>query len=534
MITIMKTNNIFAFAILAAGSLLSTACSDSFLDVENPTGEVLEDYYTTDEHIQEALIAAYDPIHWPDWGLGQYNALNIDAEIMGDNFWVGGATKTDMQNWHMLMNYEANENNTLSSLWTVDYSGIKRCNDVLKYLPWGTDLTQENSKLYEMQARLLRVFYYNMLWHYFGNVPFYLENLNEPPYTAPQYTADEVYAELIAELEAVIESDVLPLKYYKKVNDAGQQVDDEGQLGRVTQALAYMIYAEMVMYQNDEARFAKALTYMKEIIASPQFSLNPSYAAIWATEGEWCDESIWEINYEQTNNERGWGAPLAIGGTVLPTLISPNSFAGDDKWGSGNDGWGFMPMRQETYDMFAPNDVRRDATCWVIPQDVNYTQRYQDTHIWLQKYRPEDKNFQNATGDKNLNYNNNLRMYRYAETLLNAAELSLRTGGSADGEAKTWLNEVRTRAGLGALATVTVDDVLTERRLEFVGEGKRYFDLVRAEGISGVSAQNKATTALVPDAYGYRTNSWSAKKKYIPIAQGELDSDPALVQNDYK
>lgn len=84
------------------------------------------------------------------------------------------------------------------------------------------------------------------------------------------------------------------------------------------------------------------------------------------------------------------------------------------------------------------------------------------------------------------------------------------------------------------LQTFTVDDVLTERRLEFVGEGKRYFDLVRAEGISGASASNKATTALVPDEYGYRTNSWTAKKKYIPIAQGELDSDPALVQNAYK
>ena len=137
----MKTNKILAIGLLAAATVLTTGCSDSFLEVENPTGEPLEDYYTTDEHIQEALIAAYDPLHWPDWGLGQYNALNIDGEIMGDNFWVGGATKTDMQNWHMLFNYEANENNTLGSLWTVDYSGIKRCNDLLKYLDWGTDVT---------------------------------------------------------------------------------------------------------------------------------------------------------------------------------------------------------------------------------------------------------------------------------------------------------------------------------------------------------------------------------------------------------
>ena len=527
----MKTNKILAIGLLAASTTFVTVgCSDSFLEVDNPTGEPLESYYNTDAHIQEALIAAYDPIHWPDWGLNQYNALNIDGEIMGDNFWVGGGSKTDMQNWHMLANYTGDENNTLGSLWTVDYSGIKRCNDVLKYLDWGKDLTPENRQLYEMQARLLRVYYYNMLWHYFGNIPFYLENLSTPPYTAPQLKADEVYANIITELEAVIDSKVLPLKYYKNASGG----NDEGQRGRVTQAMAYMIYAEMVMYQNDEARFPKALGYMKELISGGQYALNPDYANIWATEGEWCDESIWEINYEQTNNERGWGSPLAIGGTVVPTLISPNSFTGDALWSAGGDGWGFMPMKKETYDMFADNDTRRAATCWVIPQEVSYTLRYQDTHIWLQKYRPEDKNYKQSVGDQNLNYNNNYRYYRFAETLLNAAELSLRTGGSATGEALTWINKVRERAGLDALTTVSVDDVLTERRLEFVGEGKRYFDLVRAEGISGASAANKATGVLVPDELGYRTNPWSPKKKYIPIAQGELDSDPALVQNDYK
>ena len=30
-------------------------------------------------------------------------------------------------------------------------------------------------------------------------------------------------------------------------------------------------------------------------------------------------ESIWEVNYEDGNNERGWGSPLAIGDTLLPT-----------------------------------------------------------------------------------------------------------------------------------------------------------------------------------------------------------------------
>ena len=503
----MKKNNIFMMGLFVAATLFTTGCSDSFLEVDNPTGEPLEEYYTTDAHIQEALVAAYDPLHWPDWGLGQYNALNIDAEIMGDDFWVGGANAADMQNWHMLFNYVADENNTLSSLWTVDYSGIKRCNDVLAYLPLGTDLTEANRASYEMQARTLRVFYYNMLWHYFGNVPFYLENLSNPPYTAPQLTADEVYDQLIVELEAIIDSNVLPMRW------------DDTQAGRVSQAMAWMMYAEMVMYQNDESRYSKALQGMQAIINSGLYALNPDYANLWEESGEWCSESIFEINYEDANNERGWSSPLAIGGTVLPTLIAPNSWPGGDGW-DGGDGWGFLPVRVETYDMYAEGDVRRDATCWDV-RGVTYTERYQDTHIWLAKYRPFTENNKDAGFDNNLNYNNNYRYYRYAETLLNAAELSVRTGG---GNAATYLNEVRSRAGLGNI-DATIDNIIEERHLEFVGEGKRYWDLVR----TGLAA-----SVLIPDQYGYRTNAWTESKKYIPIAQAEIDAaQGTLVQNNY-
>lgn len=493
----MKTKNIYIMGMLLAASL-TTACSDDFLEVENPTGEPLKEYYTTDAHIQEALVAAYDPLHWPDWGLNQYNALNIDAEIMADDFWVGGSNITDMANWHKLFNYEGDQDNTLSSLWGVAYSGIKRSNDVLLYLTYAEgNLTEENRASYEMQARTLRVFYYNMLWHYFGNIPFYLVNL-EPPYTAPQYKADEVYAELIVELEAIIDSKVLPMRW------------DDSQSGRVSQAMAWMMYAEMVMYQNDESRYSKALTGMNEIIGSGLYDLNPNFAEIWEETGEWCVESIFEINYNDNNNERGWSSPLAIGGTVLPTLIGPNGWPGGDGFNSGADGWGFLPVRVETFEMFEEGDVRRDATCWDV-RGVEYTDRYQDTHIWLKKYRPQSANNADATFDNNLNYNNNYRYYRYAETLLNAAELIAR--GAGQGDAEALLGKVRSRAGLENVAA-TVDNIIEERHYEFVGEGKRYWDLVRS---------GKAAEVLVPDSYGYRTNAWTPNKKHIPISQSEID-----------
>ena len=463
-----------------AVAMTFTSCGEDFLDVKNPSGEPLEEYYTTNETINEALTSAYAPLHWPDWDNVGYNDLTVDAEIMGDDFWVGGASITDNQHWHRLFNFEADGNNTLATLWTDFYSGIKRCNDCIKYCSWvGNDVTNRESA--EMQARLLRVYYYNILWHYYGNVPFYLE------------------------------SKVLPMRW--KANDAG----------RVSQAMAYMLYAEMVMYQNDTQRYQRALGYMKEIIASSDYNLNPNYAALWQESGEWCSESIFEINYNDDMAQRDWGvAALNAGGSVLPTLISPNQWPGGDGWNAGEDGWGFLPVRLETYNMFAEGDVRRDATIGDV-RGSSYTERYQDTHLWLAKYRPYSDNNKDCPTSKNLNYNNNKRVYRYAETLLNAAELLIATNGSAS-EALGYLNEVRTRAGLAGYTECNLENILNERHMEFCGEGKRYFDLVRT---------GYAASVLVPDKYGYRTNSWTPSKKHIPLAQSELDADPTLVQNNY-
>ena len=57
-----------------------------------------------------------------------------------------------------------------------------------------------------------------------------------------------------------------------------------------------------------------------------------------------------------------------------------------------------------------------------------------------------------------------------------------------------------------------------------MGEGKRYWDLVR----SGL-----APTVLKAANHEYRQTDWTESKKYWPIPQGEIDKDPNLVQNNY-
>lgn len=92
-------------------------------------------------------------------------------------------------------------------------------------------------------------------------------------------------------------------------------------------------------------------------------------------------------------------------------------------------------------------------------------------------------------------------------------------------KAHRYLNDVRHRAGLQIEKQPTIDNIIDERRLEFVGEGKRYWDLIRT---------GKAAATLTPDEYGYRTNTWSPNKKYLPIPQSEIDkSNGTLTQNPY-
>ena len=54
----MKKNIFLAMA--TSAMMLTTSCSDSFLEVNNPTGEPLEEYYTSEETLEEKY--GYDEV----------------------------------------------------------------------------------------------------------------------------------------------------------------------------------------------------------------------------------------------------------------------------------------------------------------------------------------------------------------------------------------------------------------------------------------------------------------------------------------
>ena len=505
----MKLNKILLFGILGAGAMGVTSCTTEWLETSPNQSVNIEQYYTTDAAIREALVAAYDPLHWYDY-FGTYNALNLQAEIMTDQCYPGGNDPNDFSEWKAMFNFNVAPTQVMTGNYSTSYSGIKRCNDVLFYIEnYAADaLTPENRAFYEAQARVLRVFYYNQLWKWWGNVVYYTTNLSGN-FLGTQYTADEVYDFIITDLEEVIAMKALKWK------------SETLNVGQVTTPTAYMLYTELVMYQNDKARYPQALEYMKEIINSSEYNLHPDFSEIWDTDHEWCEESIFEVNYSDAAGNRDWGWSNGPGGTVSPKVTGARGY--DMRDGIHQDGWGGCTIRHSCYESYDANDLRRDVSIWT-PEEGSYQKGDQDTGHFIGKYAPLQGANAGAVADQSLNFNNNLRIYRYSEALLNAAELVV--DGAGSGDAQGWLDAVRSRAGLGSVAA-NKDNIIQERAWEFLGEGKRYWDLIRT---------GKASSVLVPDdevANG-RKGSYSDSKKYLPFPQSEVDqAQGTITQNAY-
>lgn len=500
---------------IVAALLLSvtfSSCGEKWLEADPHSQMNIDEYYTTTARIHEALVAAYDPLQWFDWNNVQYCPIPLIYEVMADDIYPGGADVNDNRHYHLMFDFIAEPTTVCSSVWTVAYSGVKRANAVHQFMPGVKDISDEEKALYLAEASVLRSYYYCQLWKLWGNIPHYEKNL-EPPFICEQSKADDVYAAVIADLEAAINTGALPMKRTTEI-------------GRVTYAAAAMLYAEMVLYQKDKDRMQKALDYLETVIGSGEYAL-ADLGNMWEQAGEWSSETIFDINYFSDGASRSWSAPLTAGGTVLPRLMGINGMKNSDKF---QNGWGFGPMTESAAKLFEDGDLREPVTVYEPAVDepaAEYEARYQNTGYFLAKYLPRKDGLEDkAGGDDDLNWNNNIRIYRYAETLLYAAELIAVHGCAGKGSADAYLNEVRTRAGLGTVSA-TLETIMHERHLELMGEGKRYWDLIR----TGMAAQ---TLTPEKDLGGYRTNSWTESKKYLPIPQTEIDAaQGTLTQNNY-
>lgn len=509
----MKKYKILAIVAFLSIGMMATSCGDDFL-TSSPTEKPMAGAAATEGTILSSLGAAYQILLFDSYANSNYNAILLMSDLRSDDIYKGGGDAGDQAALYSLSQFNMSAAESLSGLWSIYFTGLARCNNAIIACANAKGVKADKLKQYNAEAHFLRAYYVHLLWKFFGNIPYFAEPLDDP-YMTEQITADEVYTKIIADLDVACEDGAMAMS-----NNSGTDK------GRACRAAALMLKARVVMYQKDQSRYSEVANDMATIIKSDEFDLMEDFDAIWSDENEFCKESIFESN--QLPEGKTWSAAWQGYGTNLPAFISPNELKDPD--GVFKGGWGFGPVRQSAYDMYEEGDLRRDASIndW---REASYGKRFQDTGLFQRKYAARE-GYNPPPGDVDLNYCNNLRIFRYAETLLNYVEL-VDMDGIAEQQgvsAQDCFNKIRKRAfGVEKPLEATAANIKAERHKEFLGEGMRFYDLVRWGDAVTVLTEN--------DAEHNSVRTYSDNKKLIPIPLSEIEKTKGtefeLQQNGY-
>ena len=458
----MKKYNIQLTFLSLLAAVLMVACGDDFVEVE-PINENSEDFFNSEEDYQDALVGAYD--------LLQATYLNVMVgEIASDNTLAGGESATDTPGIQEIDNMTHTPvNQQLRDIWGWMFAGVNRANYILEF----QDKIEFSGKDQIIaQARFLRAYYYFELVKWFGDVPLAVDQrlLFGDQFNVDRTPKAEVYAQI--EQDLIFAAETLPAT--------------QAEEGRITSGAARALLGKAYLYQD---KFTEAASALDQVIAGP-YDLVDDYSTIFELEGENNIESVFEVQYTDKEGA-GFGCLQCSEGNVAVGFNGIRNYSGP----LFDSGFSFNVPVQEAYDAFEPGDSRRDIAILNIEEfaaanGATYNEGYEHTGFYNRKYiaRKGDANL----GDANLTNPNNYRSIRFADVLLMAAEAHNRKANPNDALARQYLNRVRRRAfgdtdhDIAASGATLTDFILEERRLELVGEGHRFFDLVR----TGRAAQN--------------------------------------------
>ncbi len=428
------------------------ACSDEFVDVDSQD-ENSEDFFNSEDDYQNALIAAYDPLH--------STYLNVMlGEIASDNTLAGGESAIDVPGIQEIDDMiHTPVNQQLRDIWSWMYGGVNRANFIMEFQD-KTDFQGKEGVI--GQARFLRAYYNFELVKWFGDIPFKIDSRIQfgDQFELPRTPKEEVYA--LIEQDLIYAADNLPYV--------------QAEVGRVTKGAAQGLLGRVYLYQD---KFSEAAQVLEELINNGPHDLLADYSTMFENDNENNIESVFEIQYTDQEGA-SFNCLQCSEGNVAVGFNGIRNYTGP----VFESGFSFNVPTQEVVDEFEPGDIRLDTAildieAWAEETGATYQEGFEHTGYYNRKYiaRQGDLN----TGDPNLTNPNNYRAIRFADVLLMAAE-ALNRGGIDDGRAQTYLNRVRSRAGLPdvvASGQTLTNAIYHERRVELVGEGHRFFDLVR-------------------------------------------------------
>ena len=588
----MKKNNIYnkvlagaIYCLLTPVSCLLTSCEDK-LDVSNPNQQTTATFGNTADDLEENVIAAYNHIRME----GTYARVGYTLDVCrGDEVW------NSSQVW-----YEPFDDLNVSFTdeigqwsWRDWYYTINVCNFTLSRC--GEDNSALNDQMKHIKGQMLflrGLAYYNLAGYYQN--PLLITDY------ATYSSLDGLYGTNRAEgdTDANAQYDRAWDQVEKDMSEAmtllpSRDMGAEWCKGRATCGAAAGYYARALMMRH---KYSEALTVLKDIIGGKygSYKLMANYGDNFreGSDYENNDESLFEVQYldygsQGTDDE--W----------TPVNTSPNATQGhaiESNFGPGDcGGWADLSASPWLYQLFkaerTTNGSLDPRLYWTIGTYEPEWEGFEYGNICYLQFMSDDapivtnnnngglpiaKNTKLRTGlyDKvvtGLHCGINLRMMRYSDVLLRAAECENEISGPTQ-QAIDWINQVRNRAGLANLnlsdfsgnADKLFEQIANvERPKEFGCEWGRGYDLLRwgffydnsrlyqMKSHGAFLRTNDKSLVKTPVDYdalpkledgkltdetikqGYKTSydSWIQGHEFFPIYQGTLNDNPNLVGN---
>ena len=489
----MKRYTIIFFSILL---LPLTSCKEDFLDI-GLFAEVEEtDFLINENDAILATNAIYNVLR--DWRyFGGFPVIDILSDDASK-----GSNPTDAIQIQAFEEFTFTpDDGPVSGWYSTLYIGIKRANLVVEKVP-AIDMDENLKNQILGEARFLRALTYFKLVRIYGGVP--LVTTTNLERKIPRSTAQEIYDFIIQDLLFAAEN--LPEKSEYSSAD----------MGRATRGAAKGLLAKVYLFAED---FINAEKYALEVINSGQYSLDSDYGHVFSKDGEFGSGSIFEIG--------ALADGFADGGHQYGNTQGVRQ--------GPNRGWGFNRPTWDLITSFEAGDPRMEATVIFVGEEIDGVVIGGDPSTPDTTYFPGTLNIKEVEcynqkvwtpgTTPEASWDHNVRVLRYADILLIAAEAMNENGKSS--EALAWLNAVRARArgnNASLLPDITETNqealrqlIWRERRAELAMEQHRFFDLVRTK---------QAAAVLGP--LGFVEN----KHELFPIPQSEIDlSEGTLEQN---
>lgn len=453
--------------IIGLAVLLGTAsCGDDFLD-KVPDGSYVEDnFYSTDA----AVAAATAPLYNRAWFDYHSRSINLLGSLRANDAY-------SPYNWPEFTLFTVDAlNENLGSAWQGLFSVVTMANATIdnlntKCLP---EVSVRAKEAGIGEARLMRACAYYYAVHLWGPVILFEHNqevVDNP--VRPRNYEEDVFEFIIRDLEYA----------------AAKLPETPAAVGRATcwsakafLAKTYLTRSGWGKTERDQADLDKCKEICLDIIEHSGAQLMEDYHDLFKYRHNNNIESLLQLQW-YCSSEATWNA----GNTLLSDLCSDSKMVGGVAAWSALRGSVDMLMQYRYKSNTGRNKwevIRRDATFatpgvhydYICIADGGYT--YEGNEAIIKKGVPGGPDDDNDGYVAAMNSPLNTYLVRLADVYLTYTEACLGNKASLSGAELEYFNAVRRRAGIDEVSSVTLDDIIRERRVEFSMEYQNWYYLV--------------------------------------------------------